>query len=46
MDEDLKWFAMRGHWVIRRVPNTKDQYYVACGAPPFEVMSIYGIKYV
>jgi hypothetical protein len=46
MDEDLKWFAERSHWVIRKVPMTKDEWYVACGYPPYEVLSIYGIKYV
>jgi len=43
--DDLQWFIERDHWVIRRVPMTKDQYYVACGWPPYEVLSIYGIKY-
>ena len=43
MDEELQWFAMRGFWIIRRVPNTKDQYYVACGEPPANVKQIYGI---
>ena len=40
---DLDWFAVRGHWVIRKVPNTKDQYYVACGHPPAHVLNVYGI---
>ena len=43
MDEELKWFALRGHWVIRKVPNTKDKYYVACGQPPVKVLDAYGI---
>ena len=43
MDEELKWFAMRGFWIIRRVPNTKDQFYVAAGEPPAIVKQIYGI---
>ena len=44
MDKDLEWFAVRGHWVIRKVPNTKDQFYVACGHPPANVLSVYGIS--
>ena len=43
MDADLKWFAERGHWVIRKTPNTKDSWYVACGFPPVSVLNIYGI---
>lgn len=43
MDEDLEWFAVRGHWVIRKVPNTKNDFYVACGHPPANVLKIYGI---
>ena len=43
MDDDLNWFAVRGHWVIRKVPNTKDSFYVACGHPPANVLQIYGI---
>ncbi len=43
MTDDLDFFRIRGHWVIRKVPNTKDQYYVACGYPPVNVLSIYGI---
>jgi hypothetical protein len=43
MTDDLDFFRIRGHWVIRKVPNTKDQYYVACGHPPANVLSIYGI---
>jgi len=41
--DDLEFFRLRGHWVIRRVPNTKDQFYVACGYPPDNVKRIYGI---
>ena len=44
MDEDLKWFAERGHWVIRKVPNTKDDYYVACGYPSVAALAAYGIE--
>ena len=29
LDDDTKWFALRGHWVIRKKPNTKDDWYVA-----------------
>lgn len=42
--KDLQWFAVRGHWVIRKVPNTKDQFYVAIGHPPADVLRIYGIN--
>ena len=41
--DDLEFFRLRCHWVIRRVPNTKDQFYVACGYPPDNVKRIYGI---
>jgi hypothetical protein len=44
MDADLEWFAIRGYWVIRKVPNTRDQYYVACGFPPANVLTVYGIN--
>jgi len=40
---DLQWFIDRGHWVIKKVPNTKDEYYVACGHPPEHVLTVYGI---
>lgn len=44
MDKDLEWFNLRGYWVIRKVPNTKDQFYVAGTVmPPAAVMKIYGI---
>jgi len=44
MDKDLEWFNLRGYWVIRKVPNTKDQFYVAGAVmPPADVMKIYGI---
>jgi hypothetical protein len=43
-EETLNWFAVRGHWVIRKVPNTKDQFYVAVGHPPATVLAIYNIK--
>jgi len=43
MDPALHWFAVRGFWVIRKIPNTKDQYYVACGYPPAHVLTVYGI---
>lgn len=44
MQDELEWFASRGHWVIRRVPNTKDEYYIACGYPPYGILRIYRIK--
>ena len=43
-DKDLEWFAVRGHWVIRKVPNTKNEFYVATGHPPVIVLRIYGIN--
>lgn len=42
-DESLVFFLKHGHWVIRKVPNTKDDWYVACGDPPARVLKIYGI---
>jgi hypothetical protein len=30
-------------WLIRKVPNTKDQFYVEYGTPPKKVMDAYGI---
>jgi hypothetical protein len=42
--DDLEFFRLRGYWVIRKVPNTKDQFYVACGNPPADVKRIYGIE--
>ena len=41
---DLQWFIDNGHWVIRKVPGTKDQFYTACGTPPDHVLKVYGIK--
>lgn len=43
--DDIQWFIDNGHWLIRKKPFTKDEWYVVCGSPPFEVLSIYGIKY-
>lgn len=46
MTEDqkfLQWIVDSGHWVIRKVPNTKDQFYLAAGNPPDHVLRIYGI---
>lgn len=42
--DDLRWFKNRGHWVIRKVPNTKNDFYVACGDPPARILKIYGIS--
>jgi hypothetical protein len=39
-----KWFDDLGHWIIRKVPNTKDQFYVAVGNPTEYVLGIYGIR--
>lgn len=30
-------------WLIRKVPNTKDDYYVEHGTPPAHVLKAYGI---
>lgn len=30
-------------WIIKKVPNTKDQYYVESGTPPKYVLAVYGI---
>ena len=38
-----KWFDDRGHWIIRKVPNTKNDFYVAVGDPPARILAIYGI---
>lgn len=38
-----KWFDDRGHWIIRKVPNTKNDFYVAVGDPPTRILAIYGI---
>ena len=32
------------YWLIRKVPNTEDQYYVAEGNPPQDVKDMYNIK--
>ena len=42
-DEEM-WFVQNGHWLIRKVPNTKDKFYVVCGYPPANVKRIYGIE--
>ena len=39
-----KWFDDRGHWIIRKVPNTKNEFYVAVGDPPPRILKIYEIK--
>jgi hypothetical protein len=39
-----KWFDDHGHWIIRKVPNTKTNFYVAVGTPPENVCKIYGIQ--
>ena len=45
-DEELiAWFNERGHWLIRKVPNTKDQYIVVTTVqPPDVVKKVYGIE--
>ncbi len=44
MNYCIDFFLLRGYWVLRKVPNTKDQFYVACGNPPADVKRIYGIE--
>lgn len=44
MDKETQWFVDHGHWLIRKVPNTKDQFFVVCGTPPSHVLKIYGIE--
>lgn len=41
---ELQWFIDRGHWIIKKVPNTKDEFYVVCGNPPQKVLDVYGIN--
>lgn len=31
------------NWLIRKEPNTRDNYYVAEGNPPAHVLEVYGI---
>lgn len=33
------------NWIIKKVPNTKDEYYVESGRPPKEVLDRFGIRY-
>lgn len=43
-EQTIEWFNLRGHWLIRKVPNTKDQYYVAGNVmPPVNILRVYGI---
>lgn len=30
-------------WIIKKIPGTKDQYFVETGSPPEDVLRIYGI---
>ena len=39
-----KWFDDLGLWIIRKVPNTKNEFYVAVGNPPDHICKIYGIE--
>lgn len=39
-----KWFDDRDHWIIRKVPDTKNEFCVAVGNPPENVCKIYGIQ--
>jgi hypothetical protein len=31
-------------WIIKKVPNTKDEFYVESGTPPKHVLAVYGIE--
>tara|TARA_B110000977_G_C11057119_1_gene484510 strand:- start:271 stop:447 length:177 start_codon:yes stop_codon:yes gene_type:complete len=43
--EFIAFFNKNGRWLIRKVPNTKDQYIVVTTAqPPDAVKEVYGIK--
>lgn len=39
----LMWIEENNFWVLRRVPNTKDEYYIAAGNPPAHVREIYKV---
>lgn len=43
LSADELWFARHGHWLIRKKPNTKDDWFIVCGYPPANVLKIYGI---
>ena len=32
------------HWVIKKAPGAKDEYYVESGKPPRHVLDVYGIE--
>lgn len=42
--QQVQQLASTSQWLIRKVPNTKDTYYVAEGTPPDNVLEVYGIK--
>ena len=42
-EKDIKWMNDHGHWLIRKVAGTKDQFYVVAGDPPVRIYKIYGI---
>tara|TARA_R110000822_G_scaffold100807_2_gene226736 strand:- start:3110 stop:3280 length:171 start_codon:yes stop_codon:yes gene_type:complete len=43
-EEFIALFNKNGRWLIRKVPNTKDQYIVVTTAqPPDAVKEVYGI---
>jgi len=42
--EQVQQLPSTSQWLIRKVPNTKDTYYVAEGTPPDNVLEVYGIK--
>jgi hypothetical protein len=44
-EEIIAWFNENGHWLIRKVPNTKGENMVAGEVqPPDHVKEAYGIK--
>jgi hypothetical protein len=44
-EKDIQWFNERNYWLIGKVPNTKDQFYIKAGDPPARILKIYGIAY-
>lgn len=44
-EELIAWFDQQGHWLIRKVPGTKDQMQVVGSVvPPDHVKQVYGIE--
>jgi hypothetical protein len=42
--QDIEWFNQRGFWLLRKVPGTKDTFYVVGSVqPPDNIKRIYNI---